>query len=258
MINDRVFIHYVGTLLDGTKFDSSRDRNKRFEFDLGKGNVINAWDMGVITMKRGEICRLICQPEYAYGEQSFGPYLRPNSTVVFEIELLDFIGQFKTTPKFEDLKVFFLGEDLSEEKDQTILRRVLSKGEESSRPNDGSRVEISLKGIHENQVFDDRTVKFILGEGFLQNIAEGFVIEQSVLSLREKRFLCIDLIHLFFSLECAITRMTKGEYCQIKLKSKATIGLENFQLVKNAQVEYFVTLINFEKVFFSRRQTRRK
>lgn len=94
MPNDKVIVHYVGTLLDGTKFDSSRDRNEHFEFDIGKGSVIKAWDIGVATMKRGEICRLICKSEYAYGEQGSGDKIKPNSTLVFEIELFDFHGSF--------------------------------------------------------------------------------------------------------------------------------------------------------------------
>jgi FK506-binding protein 4/5 len=91
--NDKVFVHYVGTLLDGTKFDSSRDRNQKFEFEIGKDKVIKAWDIGVATMKQGEICRLICKPEYAYGENGSGDKIGPNATLIFEIELFDFIGK---------------------------------------------------------------------------------------------------------------------------------------------------------------------
>ncbi|CAF1619836.1 unnamed protein product [Didymodactylos carnosus] len=91
--NDKVYVHYVGMLLDGTKFDSSRDRNEKFEFELGKGAVIKAWDIGVATMKRGEICRLICKPEYAYGKAGSDSKIPPDATLVFEIELFDFIGE---------------------------------------------------------------------------------------------------------------------------------------------------------------------
>ncbi len=97
--NDKVSVHYVGTLLDGTKFDSSRDRQDRFSFDLGKGSVIKAWDIGVATMKRGEICRLICKPEYAYGENGSGEKIGPNTTLIFEIELFDFTGKFFSKKK---------------------------------------------------------------------------------------------------------------------------------------------------------------
>ncbi|UJR28504.1 hypothetical protein I4U23_009742 [Adineta vaga] len=202
--NDKVFVHYVGTLLDGTKFDSSRDRNQKFEFEIGKGAVIKAWDIGVATMKRGEICRLVCKPEYAYGETGSGDKIGPDATLIFEVELFDFIG-----------------DDISDGKDQSILRRIYKRGEGWAKPSDGSPVEVTLKGTHEGHVFDERTVKFTIGEGFLKNILEG--------------------------LEYAITRMTKGEHCQLKLKSKALFGSDKFNIPKNAQVEYIVTLLNFEK-----------
>lgn len=83
----------MGTLLDGTKFDSSRDRNEKFSFDLGRGSVIKAWDIGVATMRRGEICRLICKSEYAYGEKGSGEKIPPGATLVFEVELFDFVGK---------------------------------------------------------------------------------------------------------------------------------------------------------------------
>lgn len=103
---DKVFVHYVGTLLDGTKFDSSRDRNQKFEFEIGKGAVIKAWDIGVATMKRGEICRLICKPEYAYGENGSGDKVPPNATLIFEIELFEFIG--KIWDRGETKSIFFV------------------------------------------------------------------------------------------------------------------------------------------------------
>ncbi|PNW79024.1 hypothetical protein CHLRE_09g398067v5 [Chlamydomonas reinhardtii] len=85
---DEVTVHYVGTLEDGTKFDSSRDRDQPFVFTLGEGRVIKGWDTGVATMKRGEKALLICQPDYAYGAQGSPPKIPPNATLHFEVELL--------------------------------------------------------------------------------------------------------------------------------------------------------------------------
>ena len=84
---DSVTVHYVGTLLDGTKFDSSRDRAGFFEFDVGLGRVIKGWDKGICTMHRGEKCVLACRADYAYGERGSPPKIPPNATLLFEVEL---------------------------------------------------------------------------------------------------------------------------------------------------------------------------
>jgi FKBP-type peptidyl-prolyl cis-trans isomerase len=81
-------MHYVGTLLDGTKFDSSRDHGTPFEFTLGAGQVIKGWDQGIVGMKVGGKRKLTIPASLAYGVQGYPPVIPPNSTLVFEVELL--------------------------------------------------------------------------------------------------------------------------------------------------------------------------
>jgi FK506-binding protein 1 len=85
-----VIVHYTGKLEDGTRFDSSRDRNEPFEFILGAGQVILGWEEGVALMSRGQLCRLHCTPDYAYGAEGFPPSIPGNTSLIFEVELLDF------------------------------------------------------------------------------------------------------------------------------------------------------------------------
>jgi peptidylprolyl isomerase len=85
-----VSVHYTGTLTDGTKFDSSVDRNEPFKFVLGKGSVIKSWDICVASMKLGEKCKLTARSDYAYGDSGSPPKIPGGATLIFEIELLGF------------------------------------------------------------------------------------------------------------------------------------------------------------------------
>jgi FKBP-type peptidyl-prolyl cis-trans isomerase len=83
-----VSVHYVGTLTNGSKFDSSRDRGSPFSFRLGASEVIKGWDQGVAGMKIGGLRKLTIPAHLAYGDRGFPPVIPPRSTLVFEVELL--------------------------------------------------------------------------------------------------------------------------------------------------------------------------
>lgn len=86
---DTVLVHYTGTLIDGTKFDSSLDRGQPFEFVLGQRSVIQGWELGVVGMQVGETRKLEIPSTMGYGEMGAGEFIPPNAGLVFEVELLE-------------------------------------------------------------------------------------------------------------------------------------------------------------------------
>uniref|UniRef100_A0A3B4FR40 peptidylprolyl isomerase n=2 Tax=Haplochromini TaxID=319058 RepID=A0A3B4FR40_9CICH len=79
---------FAGSLTDGRKFDSSRDRDKPFRFKIGKQEVIRGWEEGVVQMSVGQRAKLTCSPDYAYGNKGHPGIIPPNATLIFDVELL--------------------------------------------------------------------------------------------------------------------------------------------------------------------------
>ncbi|CAD2217629.1 FK506-binding protein 4/5 [Angomonas deanei] len=121
-------VHYVGKLEDGTQFDSSRDRDVPFEFDLGKGQVIKGWDKGVMTMKVGEKAILKCTPDYGYGPTGSPPKIPGNATLLFEVELLAWTRD----------------QDISKKRDGSLIKNILHDGTGVENPAFESQMKIDL------------------------------------------------------------------------------------------------------------------
>jgi len=86
---DKLTVHYVGILEDGTKFDSSVDRGQPFQVTLGARQVIQGWDLGLVGMLKGEVRRLFIPFQLGYGEQGSEETIPPNSNLIFEVQLLE-------------------------------------------------------------------------------------------------------------------------------------------------------------------------
>lgn len=207
---DSVEVHYVGTLEDGSVFDSSRDRGEPFVFNLGEGKVIKGWDEGVKTMKKGEKSLLICKPDYAYGANGSPPKIPPNSTLHFEVELLS----WKSVKDIEG--------------DGGIIKTIHTEGKDWQKPGDRDEVLVHLKakvqGAEEWFYETPETgVEFTLKDGFL---CKGIV---NVLKTMTKG----ESVHLILKPEYAFGELGHGDKVGPNASVEAELTLQSWKKVED-------------------------
>lgn len=149
---DKVKVHYTGTLTDGSKFDSSKDRNQPFDFDLGMGRVIRGWDEGIPLLGKGGSATLIIPYHLAYGESGSGR-IPAFSTLIFEVDLLDFEkseeGKIAEMSEAEYRKYFFettMKKYPNAQQTASGLMYVIQKPGGADRPNPGQNVTVHYTG----------------------------------------------------------------------------------------------------------------
>lgn len=217
-----VTVHYTGTLEDGTKFDSSRDRDEPFKFKLGEGQVIKGWDLGVKTMKKGERATLKIQSQYGYGSSGSPPKIPGGATLLFDVELISWTSW----------------KDVSEARDGTIMKRILTAGEGYQNPNDLSQCKIHYK------------VSYLVPEAFGQVVTDAVVFDTHSLG-RTFDFISGEE-QVPYGLDHAVQSMKKGEVAVFHIDHSHLFGGAGYQsaefsVPENTSLQYTVELVDFEK-----------
>lgn len=206
-----VTVHYTGTLEDGTKFDSSKDRNDPFKFKLGVGQVIKGWDEGVASMLLGEVAVFTIQSHKGYGERGSPPKIPGGATLVFEVELISWMS----------------GEDVTEARDGGVILEVLEDGDGGyDKPRDLGTVT-----AHYTLECDGATVKDTAADGGAPHV---FVIDDDEVPV---------------GLELAVKAMRKGERAEVTVKPQYGYGTEGnpaLGVAPGSRLKYTVQLVDFD------------
>nr|QBH73886.1 fk506-binding protein [Essigella californica] len=177
----RAFVHYIGTLPDGTVFD--RTNEAPFQFTLGKDVTIKCFELAVLTMNLDETSKFRCHPDYGYGSDGFEQVIPPDTWLTFEIHLLKWTW-----------------EDVSRRKDRSITRQIIEPGMNHATPSSLSLVNIHLEKEQNGHVIEEKDVEFRLGEGEAFGICPGIEIALTKFKKNEKSRLFIQGKHTFMTL----------------------------------------------------------